>query len=544
MTRIIKRLAAILLIVVIATGVFVVFFLENIIIKTLDNKIEATFGSNYQLKYDSEKIRLDGLRVNFSFEKVKFSTDTSHNSLTENYPILFFEATNFSVQGISVIDLLLNKSINVEHLELNQPELLILKRGNTQQEIQQQTDSVQSEIPKILLEYISLNSLSILNGKGAIISYQNKADTLYSAKEISLKIKEIQTDLSSNIIDPNTIKLKDIDLKLDQVFLNPTFSAYKFLVDKGHLRLKKGVLEGFGITAFPKKSFYQTSLESKYRKTLYDIKLDTFLCQSEHLMKMFSDQLFKTSSIELKNIQANFFENNNIAKEENVIKPLLNESILNIPFDMDIDSIMIKNGFIQYQFLAKNSEIPALIEFTELNGLIANIRKSTGKADTVKVFLESKFMHEAPFTFIAEYPLSNINYQWYSGHIRSMPFTSFKPAFRGTKKIDFKKGQINNIFFTGIIEESKTSGQLIFDYEGLKVQIYSKKQKKKWLKSKISNLIIRNNGKQSKEKTNQQVNFNYERPPSVGQFGLYAHGIMDGLAQVILPKSIYTANKK
>jgi len=545
MSRFIKKLVATVLFLIVASGIFFYFFLENIITKTLNDKIEIAFGSYYHLEYESEVTSLNGLKINFNFHQVKFSTDTLLNSPFQHYPILFFESANFKVQGISVIDLLLNKSINIEQLELDQPKLLILNKENKQQSIQGvQSASTSLKKSKTSLKSISLGTLSILNGHGEMVSYENQADTLYSTKEISIQINGLKTNLSSNIIDPSSFKLEDIDLKLDQLFLNPSFSTYKFLVDKSHFELKKGRLVSSGIKVFPKKSFYQTSIESKYRETLFNIKIDTLLCESEHFLKIFTDKIFKTKNIELTNVVAYFFENTNIKKEGNIIKPLINESILNIPFDLDIDSIRINNGFIEYQFLSKNSKVPASMEFTELNGHITNIRKSSKKADTVKIFLESKFMHQAPFTFIAEYPLSNINYQYYSGHIGSIPFASFEPMFRGAHEIKFKKGQVNNIFFTGIADNHSTFGQLIFDYKDLKIQLMSKKHKKQWLKSSVVNLLVRNDGRTDKEDNAQHVDFEYLRPNSVGQFGLYAHGIMDGLAQLILPKSIYKGNKK
>lgn len=545
MSRFTKKLVTVLLILVVASWAFVTFFLEDIITKTLNDKIEVTFGSYYQLEYESEKIRLTGMRIDFDFEKVKFSTDTLLNSPVEHYPILFFEAESFKVQGISIINLLLNKSITVDLLELDYLELLLLKKENAEQGDQQvKTITSTSKKDKNSLSHISLNALNILNAGGAILPFENQKDTLYSAKALTIKLEGLQTDLSSNIIDPESIELKNFNMELDQIFLNPIFSPYKFLVDKSHLDLKNGELMSFGIKAFPKKSFYETSVENEFRKTIFNIQIDSLLCKSEDLMEMFTNKLLKTKNIELINVQAYVYENNNIEKEETILKPLINESILNIPFNLDIDSVLIKNGFIEYQFLSKNGNEPARIDFSELNGHIANIRKTSEKADTVKIFLESNFMKQAPFTFIAEYPLSDINYQSYSGHIGSLPFSSFEPVFRGPNEIKFKTGQVNNIFFTGTADNLKTSGQLIFDYQDLNIQLLSKKHKKQWLKSSIVNLVVRNDGEDGTDKKADHVNFSYIRPKTVGQFGLYARGIMDGLAQVILPPSIYKKSKK
>lgn len=541
MSKLLKKTFIVLLVISIAAVVFITFFLEGIITKTLDNKIEATFGSYYQLQYASDDIQFNGLTIGFNFKDVKFSTDTLLNSSVENLPVLFFEASTFSIQGIGVFDLLLNKTINIKHFELNQPALLILKKDGLK-EVEAKAKPAKKS--KTALKHISLNSLNILNGTGTVIEFNNRTDTLYSAKDFTLKLDNLQTDLVANSIDTKTVMLNGFDLQLEQVFLNPSFSQYKFLVDQSNLNLKKGMLKSFGIKALPKKSFYKTSLESEFRKTIFNIEIDTLLYESDYLLKLFTKNIVQAKNIELNSLKAYLYENNNIEKEETSLKPLINESINNLPFDLDIDSVKINNGFIEYQFLSKNGNLPASLDFSSLNGHIANIRRSSEQSDTVKLFLESDFMNQAPFTFVAEYPLSNINYQSFSGHIGSLPFSSFEPVFRGTNEIKFKKGHVNNIFFTGIADNLSTSGQLIFDYEDLNIQLISKKHKKQWLKSSLVNIVVRKDGKKSSKKNTEQVDFSYKRPATVGQFGLYARGIMDGLAQVILPTSIYKKTKK
>lgn len=532
-----RTLVISLSLVLIAGFVFVTFFLEGILRNQLINKLENTFHQFYQIDFKSSQSALSGFNLSTQLKQVTFTTDTTQLQAMEIYPAIFFEAKEFEIVGIHMFDLLFNNELIIENIELKEPDLLILipESGKMALPVSKKAP----EEKKNPLTAALFNQLEISGGQAAAVWYEHPTDTLYAGRDLSLTISRLGLPLNYSEQIMKAMVVDNIEMDLSEGLFIPRLSPYRFAIKGSYLNLKDSIFTNYGIKAIPKSNLYQTSLGEDYRKTFFNISADTMHIKSADLNALIKNNLIVASELELIHPSITLFQNMNLPRDEQVDKPVLGQVLHDIPMELDVDTIKIRDLDLHYEILAKGQTQPAVIDFTNLHGHFANLRKSSDAMDTVLLELEGQFMEEGNIYFEAKFPLSDPKNQFYSGHIAAMPFASFNPIFSHLGKINFQEGVIHNIYFTGTCSEFTNKGDMIFDYENLKVEFRTKRDRKAWLKSGLTNLLVRNNSKTNDQGKATTVSYQYERPPFIGELGFIVHGITDGVAQVVLPRVAY-----
>ncbi|WP_420385982.1 hypothetical protein [Roseivirga sp.] len=541
MSNTLRTFLAIASIVLISVFIFFTFFLEGILKEQLSSRLKKTFDNYYSVDFESSESRISWFRLSITFNDVEFKTDTSRNELVRQYPVIFFRAKAFEVTGVHMLDVLLQRDLHISEVKLQEPNLLSLIPDS--RPVQKSSTEELSGSKRITS--LTFDQLLIEQGQAALVWLQHPEDTLYAGRNLSLETQsfELPLDNSSGQVLKN-IHLKDMKMSLKDVIFIPRFSPYRFAIAESSLSLSDSLFTNAGIEALPKRNLYQASLKADYRKTFFNITADSLNINQADFNELIRGNTIQAKRLDLVSPSITLFQNMNLPRDEQVEKLLLGELVNQVPMHLDIDTLDIINLELRYEVLAKGQTKTARVNFSQMDGHFANIRKNDTQKDTIKVELSGRFMEAGDIYFTAQFPLNTPRNHTYSGHIASMPFASFNPIFSNLGKVNISDGAIKHIYFTGTCDQFNNRGQMIFDYEGLKLQFKTKRDRNAWLKTGLANLLVRNNSGTEASGQTESVDYHYVRPPYIGELGFIVHGITDGVAQVVLPKPAYRLFRK
>jgi hypothetical protein len=117
----------------------------------------------------------------------------------------------------------------------------------------------------------------------------------------------------------------------------------------------------------------------------------------------------------------------------------------------------------------------------------------------------------------------------YKGSLGTMDASELNQMIKPNAKVDFKKGEIKTIDFSGTVRGKKSEGELLANYRSFKVRVFKSEEKKRSLMSFLSNLLIQRNNKKKKGE------IYYQAAPQDGFFKILWSGIKNGLKDTLLP---------
>lgn len=518
-------------------SIFVTFFLKDIINNRLKKEIKDTFGDFYTLSFENSYTSLSWNGFNVEFEKVAFETDTSNRFMMIRYPAVFFKTNSFRVVNINISDLFFRSVIDVNKVAIEKPELLffIPEKASAAQ-----SDGPKSqEVKKNAIDSIRVANFDLTDGHASFVFHRNLADTLYSGNQVNVKMEGLKIDLNSTESIIKTSKVEQVAFSLNEIILSPKESDYKYLIDGIKFNYKEELLRVNGVKISSKRDPYKMTLESKFRKTIFNISLDTLIYKSAHFKELKDLSAIKGTSLSLVKLNMQLARNKSIPLDETRYKELFHQSFLHLPIPVEIDSLYLKNSSIDYKVYSDKELQPGNLMLTKLNATISNLYTEAEKRDTIKADFKGIFMQDGPFSIEFNLPLNDPKNHTYKGYIGSMEFTSLNPLIANLTRIQLAEGRINRLDFEGRGNQLKNWGTMRSDFQGLKLKVTDSKNNVRWLQSGLGNLIARKNNRGNRNGFVEPIDYVFQRPPYKDHLTLYAGGLIEGFALSILPESVY-----
>ena len=532
--RIFKITGITVLTVVFLLSIFVSFFLKGIINNRLKKEINDTFGDFYTLSFENSYTSLSWNGFNIEFEKVEFETDTANKFMMMRYPAVFFKTNSFKIDNINISNLFFDSVIDLKKVAIDKPELLffIPEKENL-------TENNSEESGESAIKKIQVANFELSNGNASFVFNRNLADTLYAGKNVNLKMEDLKIDLNSTENIVKTSKVEQVAFSLNEILLSPKDSDYDYRIGGINFNYRDELLQCFGVEITAKRDPYKMTLENQFRKTIFNISLDTLNYQSGNFKELKDLSSIKGSALHLVNLNLDLVRNKSIPLDETQYKELFHKSLLNLSIPVEIDSVYLKNGSIDYKIHSDKELQPGNLMLTQLNATIVNLYTEKSKRDVVTASFKGVFMEDAPFTFQAKLPLNDPNNHTYNGHIGAMKLTSLNPLIANLTRVKLAEGRINKLDFEGRGNQLKNWGTMRSDFEGLKLKVTDSQNNERWLQSGLGNLIARKKNRGSSDNLTDSVEYVFERPPYKDHLTLYAGGLIEGFALSILPKSVY-----
>jgi hypothetical protein len=182
-----------------------------------------------------------------------------------------------------------------------------------------------------------------------------------------------------------------------------------------------------------------------------------------------------------------------------------NQLLMGMQQPIYIKKITINNGLVAYKERGRLSEMTGIVNFTNLNGAVTNVTNIPERLSSnsiMKVTASTKFLGEANLTTTWLLPLTKGNGNFtVTADIGTMNALTLNRITEPLGMVSVKSGKINKTNFTLHGDDYKATGDILFTYNDLKIQLLKKGEgdelKKKTVTSFLANFLIRNDNPSS-----------------------------------------------
>ncbi len=524
----------VLLIIAFSVGYF---FLDDLVDSRLKKLISKKFGTFYQLSYDSVEKDINFSDITFIVNKASFSSDTTDLEGMEKFPTYFFTTELLKVEKISTWDVLLGASLNIENITLEKPTFTLYTQEKTKN-----TD-VKNKRGKSILASASIHRFLLEKGEVTFIDFATKKKT-FESKSIIIDINDFKLDMTDMTDYRTFLSFESFSVESSSPNFEPQSGFYNYSMESMKIDSKENILSFKGVQIDTKTSLRETSKSVVNHKEVLNTKIGQLNITDVDLKKIIFENKIEIGKIDIENSYLHLFKNNTKKLESGFHKRVLNEMIRSIKAPIKIDTIQIFNLDYDFELLNPAHSQPAIMNVKVHDGYIANFNTDRNSQDTVRIFLEGKFMNRGDIWLTVDLvPSDSIkNYQRFAGAIKNMPFNILNPLIRQFSNAKIASGYINEVSFHGVASANSSYGSVVFRYNDLKFDFYKKKgeHKRFGILSGVANLSTHKNNPDKHGKL-IAAKFHYVKKPWQGSLGLWLGGILNGMFNVAvkeLPKEI------
>lgn len=489
-----------LLIVTIIINIFAGNFIENKINTYLsEHPIEP-----YLISFDKISVNIFNRSVKIKNLKIVPDSLTLNNTKNtgKNYSNLFeAQIPYIKLSGIKILKAYKNKIIDINKFIIKKPDIKVfnlksLPKSNTHKKASK----------KLNLDSINIKPLhSIIIDKFNIDKCSVEVFELNSTTP-TISIASFSLILSDLIIDPDNsengkqiISAEDFKINIkDQNYILPG-NLYKIHFDKAGLCYSKSnlfikslkLIPLYDRVTFGQKTKYQTDYTELTIKNIKFINLD--------FDELIFNKKFNLGFIDIRGLKTNIYRDKRLPFNFNHFPKLYNESIHNMEFPVNIDSIYITNAKVTYKEQVEKADKPGMVFFDKMNVLIVNITNDPEKLKKnklMKIYSTSMLMNKGLLKAKIFMPLTGkIDTFSFFGSLGYMKIEKFNSFSIPNASVKINKGNVKSMNFSANANNNYAKGRMEFLYEDLDVEILKKidgkEVKGKKLLSFVANRIIR-----------------------------------------------------
>jgi hypothetical protein len=362
------------------------------------------------------------------------------------------------VKGVNLIDILQGKDWKVGLVEVQNAKIdWVVKSASNTSSVSEPSDGSMRQ--NVLIQKLNFNNLNLSAERGG------KRIAFHSSLELD-SLRLLRSDSLS-------WKVSDIKLVSKKGTFDELVEDYALNYDSLWYNSRVGNLELRGFEMTP-----NISRETFIRKTDYikvQSKLSLKLLEIKGIdAKKLSRGLYAQQII-VDSLYAELFEDTRKPRKPGRI-PLPSESLLKLPFDLAVDSLILREAGLDYYEKAKADKRLAHLKIRSINARVyplLNVRQKLSTALDIKA--TAVLMDEALIKLNAQFlegkPKHDFKVELTMGPARA---SIFNPAIEPIAGFGIKSGYCNRVFaaFTG--DDYYASGFVKMDYEDFKVDLPEK----------------------------------------------------------------------
>jgi len=233
---------------------------------------------------------------------------------------------------------------------------------------------------------------------------------------------------------------------------------------------------------------------------------------------------------------------------------MINQTMENLKQIIHIEHLFINDSYIKIEERPDNKSPRAgSLFFSDVNAHITNVSnfvERRGKNRTLEMDLSAKLMGEGPLTAIVKFDLEQPDGRFtLKGTLGNINLTSLNTMIEPEAKIVLKSGKVNRLDFNILANEYDGSGELIFRYENLEVELLNKdfEQDQNILRKMgafLANKIVIKSNNPNKNGEVKKGNVYYIRETHKSIFAYWWKLIFSGIKSTLTGESMEEMKKK
>ncbi len=519
-----------------AFGIFIKFFLPDILNDRLQRKLNNTFHDYYNIDYEQieTKLGFDGFQLLIS--SPVFTSDTADQEKKGIFPTFFFEADRLEINQLPIWDLLFSENIDAGSVTLQSPQLTVLTNSANDTVTR---SMLKQNVDEPIIKNLGIGSLKIHDGQVTLAPLIAPIDSLFSGAGIELTLSGFNAK-PEKLKDAEymTETFRNVKVKSKGAFYNPPDAEYSFLMEGLEADFKEQRLVFYEAAMQPKGSIYAVGDESRYRKTIADIVFEEMKFSRLDYKSILIGKNLHADKVDITSADFKLLRNNKKNYNVNQPAPLIPEYVNMLGKATSIDTLEFKETEITLDIITPHREHYSQLVISDVNAMAINVGHSSLRTEEMYLKLEGSMMGVASMELEAWFPANEPEKSKYAGRIGKMKFSVWNDIIGQFMNVSVDSGSLDYITFDGTTTKYTTTGKLTTSYQNLKFNLFSlddqgKKQKK--FLTAITNWLVKDAQTYEGE---EAIDYQFTRQPYQGQVLLWLGGVMDGLKVAILGKEI------
>lgn len=520
--KIITTSGIILAILILGAAIFIFLLADS----WIEDRIKSELSNIKDADITYKSIDLDVLSGHFTMLNGSLKQKNQQNN---HYNVSF---DTLKIDGLGTFSYIFNDKIKLNRITVNSPHLQYIKvAGDTTSK-----EKTEVQLPDILVKKILLK-----NGSFGIKNREKDNENTLVEGNFSLSATELTAD-STQEHQYGKFGLESLNADLNDISYHFPDSLFKADVKSFSYSLKKGSI-----------SIDSTHITSKYDK--YELAhqigheidwIDIYNPQTE--IKGLNPSgliagIYDISSITINGLNARLFRDKRLPFPDKPDTKLLFQVMADMPVNINIDTIMLKDAKIQYQEHVKQGGEPGIMTFNNLYASIYNITNidSIGKKVnyTAKMDAQANVMGSSLLKVSFSLPLIESEQPaTVSGNIEDMDLTVFNPMLEQVAFVRIDAGHLISLDFNFNYNTERSDGKMYFRYKNLNISTLDKESNTaggtgEQIKSFIANTFVikTNNLKENDDFRVGEISYTRNKKKSV--FNYWWKSLLSGFRSTI-----------
>lgn len=429
------------------------------------------------------------------------------------------KASKVHLDGLHYWDYIMNDRLIIDKVDVEDPEVTVVSSNKTS------TDS-----SKTSQRDIQVKTFNLYNGTFRMKKNGSAGNEVYF-RFPEAGFSEVKID-SATRGDILPFKYSSYEIKGDSVAIkmNPEHSiaAEEFSIVNG-----KTAVRNFSIVPnYKRKEFDQKIPYEKDRISLVveKIELDSLNFSLENDTLHLKNPVLSIAGANLQ------IYRNKLLPDDVRRKSLLGEKLRNSPVKLNFEQVKVSGSKIDYEEKVKETEPPAKVIFTEIEGTVenlVNVNMSRKDFPRTRVKAGALFMNKTSVSMDWSFNVTNSTNKFViSGKFGTVPAEILNSILKPSLGIE-AEGKLQSVSFTFTGNEDAAVGDVRVNYDRFKINVMQKDgRKKNKLLSVLANLFVDNDG--LTEERTKKVEFTRDKTKSFWNYmwkGL-RKGVIDALSQL------------
>jgi len=431
------------------------------------------------------------------------------------------------VTGLSVTDILFHNKLSVRTLrvrsaalrvrlfEVGDPQEGDAKAAATKKPWSIEVGSFMVESRAIMLITMGGDTIST-SGEGLLVDGKNLRSLtgskgVRSVEEVTLSLGGISGTLPDN---------------------------YHWSVGRCALDQVSGTFALFQASIGPRDSLEQHSSTLRFEKDVIQARIDTVRLAGMELAKAFSNGIWSVRKVMFSSGEVNVLRDKTLQDGPSAKQPLLGTLLRRFPVGCGADSVVAERLDVRYRERADRERGYADIPFGQLGATITGLRNQVDDTSGFTIQAHCVAFGTAPVSMVLRGFVKDSTDRFdLNAQIGAMPFSVLNQATGPLLDVRCTEGRIHSVLFHMIGNDQHASGEVLMNYQGLKLTSGGRKRKEAMnrLETMLLNTLVQDNHLDSKGAP-REGRFSFPRRQDRALFNYMWSGLREGTKAVLLPE--------
>jgi hypothetical protein len=457
------------------------------------------------------------------------------------------EAASIRLTGIRFLRLLVNRELRFHTVDLLRPNLHVALDHTPPDSTEDDTTSADSgaapsfhhqlarHLPYVAVEHLRIDSASI-----AVEIQTGDKKQVEVVDDFSFRFERIEIDSTNTDFRP--LFSDNVRFRIGTYQRASADSLYLLYAGavEGSTRDSALTVDSLSWTTTVSDEAFMR--RQPHRTNRYKVGFRTLALQAIDYWSLLEERRLAVASADMERLFVDVYNDETLPEKPVRPATLPHDAFQSIGRPVDIDTIRVTEGHVEYSKRADDGVRPGTIRFEDIWATIYNVTNDPARmTDETPAVVDAR-------TLVAGAGLlqTRIDYQLlapeltiqYRGEVGDMPATAFNEIFVDLSGVEIKSGQIDSIWFSIQVQRDEARGLLQVLYRDLKIELLDKATGERSLRNRIAtfianNMILNEENQPTVDTPAKVIVIRQQRPPEKRLFKFMWHTLREGLFTTI-----------